>query len=45
MASPPRASRAGYHDYFVATEGTRFSMRHFKSERADQHIGVKETDQ
>lgn len=30
--------RAGYHDYFVATEGTRFGMPHFKSQRAGQHI-------
>ena len=22
--------RAGYHDYFVATEAVRFAMRHFK---------------
>jgi flavin reductase (DIM6/NTAB) family NADH-FMN oxidoreductase RutF len=33
--------RAGYHDYFVANEDTRFSMRHFKG----QHPGNKETDQ
>jgi len=25
--------RAGYHDYFFASEATRFSMRHFKRQR------------
>lgn len=33
--------RAGYHDYFVANEDTRFSMRDFKGRRP----GNKETDQ
>jgi flavin reductase (DIM6/NTAB) family NADH-FMN oxidoreductase RutF len=37
--------RGGYHDYFVATKDTLFSMRHFKSERANARTETKETDQ
>jgi flavin reductase (DIM6/NTAB) family NADH-FMN oxidoreductase RutF len=37
--------RAGYHDYFVASENTRFSMRHFKGQGRDTRLGIKETDQ
>jgi flavin reductase (DIM6/NTAB) family NADH-FMN oxidoreductase RutF len=37
--------RAGYHDYFVASENTRFSMRHFKGEHARKLTAPKETDQ
>lgn len=37
--------RAGYHDYFVASEDTRFSMRHFKGQRPDKRPWIKETDQ
>jgi flavin reductase (DIM6/NTAB) family NADH-FMN oxidoreductase RutF len=37
--------RAGYHDYFVANEDTRFSMRHFKAKLPDKRLGIKETDQ
>jgi flavin reductase (DIM6/NTAB) family NADH-FMN oxidoreductase RutF len=39
--------RAGYHDYFVASEGTRFSMRHFKSLGSDSPapLRAREVDQ
>ena len=37
--------RTGYHDYFVANEDTRFSMPHFKGQRSDLRLGIKETDQ
>jgi flavin reductase (DIM6/NTAB) family NADH-FMN oxidoreductase RutF len=37
--------RAGYHDYFVATKETLFSMPHFKNERANARMDAKETDQ
>jgi len=37
--------RAGYQDYFVASEGTRFSMRHFKGRRSDGPLSAKKNDQ
>ena len=37
--------RAGYHDYFTATQETWFSMRHFKSERRDRAVVPKEIDE
>ena len=37
--------RAGYHDYFVASDDTRFSMRHFKNQRPDMPWGQKEIDE
>lgn len=36
--------RAGYHDYFVASEGTRFSMGHFKGDHARKTTYAKEAD-
>jgi len=37
--------RAGYHDYFTATKETRFSMRHFKSDRSAAPVGPKDIDE
>jgi len=37
--------RAGYQDYFVAQEATRFSMRHFKGQHPDNRAGGKEIEQ
>jgi len=34
--------RAGYHDYFVAHEDTRFSMRHFKGQFLDKRPSTEE---
>ena len=35
--------RAGYHDYFVASEDARFSMPHFKERRPDR-LGREQND-
>jgi len=37
--------RAGYHDYFVAQEDTRFSMRHFKGQFRDKRPSTEEISQ
>src|SRR5215510_1023582 len=37
--------RAGYQDYFVATQDTRFSLRFSQRDRADERVRAKEIDE